>query len=96
MTKEKIDVMKVAALARLRVSENEALVLEPQLVRILSHIATLDELETKEIDPTGGVGLTSAPLGDDHPHVATKQSEVLSQAPEHLAGQFAVPRFVDN
>ncbi len=96
MTKEKIDVMKVAALARLRVSEDEALVLEPQLARILGHIATLNELDTTAVESTPVAGLTSAPLGDDHPQVATKQTEVLSQCSAQLAGQFAVPRFVDH
>lgn len=98
MTKEKIDVMKVAALARLRVSPDEAAVLAPQLARILEHIETLNSLETSAIERTTSTTVATAPLGDDHPHrdSGTKPSEALSQAPAQVDGQFAVPRFVEN
>jgi aspartyl-tRNA(Asn)/glutamyl-tRNA(Gln) amidotransferase subunit C len=91
----RIDVQKIAALARLNLSENEVATMAPQLARVLAYIATLDELDTTEVAPTSHVVALSAPLGEDNPREGVARQEALGQAPEKVDGQFAVPRFVE-
>jgi aspartyl/glutamyl-tRNA(Asn/Gln) amidotransferase C subunit len=109
MTNEKIDVLKVATLARLHISEAEASVMAPQLARILGHIATFASISAApEANSTELVSSLSqqvsestettaqTTLAQDNPHVCTAPSEIFSQAPAHAQGQFAVPKFVDH
>jgi aspartyl-tRNA(Asn)/glutamyl-tRNA(Gln) amidotransferase subunit C len=91
----KIDVQKIAALARLTLSDDEVATMAPQLARVLAYIATLDELDTSEVAATSHVVALSAPLGQDAPREGIARHEALGQAPEQADGQFAVPRFVE-
>lgn len=92
----RIDVQKIAALARLELSPEEVATMQPQLARVLEYIATLDELDTKDVAPTSHVVAVRAPLGEDKAHEGLARDEALAQAPTRADGQFSVPRFVES
>jgi aspartyl-tRNA(Asn)/glutamyl-tRNA(Gln) amidotransferase subunit C len=91
----RIDVQKVAALARLTLSDDEVATMGPQLARVLEYIATLDELDTTNVAATSHVVALHAPLGEDSVRDGVARDEALAQAPSRIDGQFAVPRFVE-
>ncbi|HXZ18411.1 MAG TPA: Asp-tRNA(Asn)/Glu-tRNA(Gln) amidotransferase subunit GatC [Candidatus Acidoferrales bacterium] len=101
------DVLRVAELANLDLTEAELSTYGPQLASILSYCEKLNELDTTNVEPlaqileAGGDAkdkLDSQHLRDDAPRDAAVISEVVRRAPEGLAGQpayFRVPKVID-
>jgi aspartyl-tRNA(Asn)/glutamyl-tRNA(Gln) amidotransferase subunit C len=90
-----LDVHKVATLARLTLDDAEAQRFEPQLRRVLDHIAEMDGLDTSSVEPTSHVVDLAAPLREDVPVVGLSRVEVMAQAPRVIDGGFVVPKFVE-
>ena len=63
----KISVEHIAKLARLSVSEEEKELFGPQLNGILSYMEKLNELDTKDVEPTSHVLSLSNVMRDDMP-----------------------------
>lgn len=84
-------VLHVAKLARLALSEDEARQMQAQLDAILEYMEGLDELDVSDVPPTFHSIPMSAPLRRDVPVRCSDRSETLAQAPESEAGGFAVP-----
>jgi aspartyl-tRNA(Asn)/glutamyl-tRNA(Gln) amidotransferase subunit C len=88
------DVVHVARLARLALTEDELASLTRDLGAILDHAARVSALDT------GGVAPTAHPLPlanvfrPDDPRPGLDRDEVLSQAPEAEDGRFRVPRIL--
>ncbi len=94
MADEKItldQVLHVAKLARLTLSDDEARQMQQQLDAILGHMAELDELDVSEVPPTFHSIPMNAPLRPDVPARCSDRSEILDQAPQSEAGGFVVP-----
>jgi aspartyl-tRNA(Asn)/glutamyl-tRNA(Gln) amidotransferase subunit C len=91
----RIDVEKVAALARLTLAPGEAARFEPQLARVLEYIAQLDELDTTGVEPTSHVVPLAAPLRPDEPRPGLTREAALAAAPRVAEGVFVVPKFVE-
>lgn len=91
-----IDVLKVAALARLTITAEEAARFEPQLRAILGHIAQLDAVDTASVEATSHVLGIDARLREDDVVQGLRREEALSQAPRTAEGAFVVPRFVES
>ena len=85
------DVAHIAALARLKLSEAQMEHYRGQLSTILDHIAKLQELDTQNVPPTTGGGLTSMPLRVDEPRPSLDPSTLLKTAPQTSDDQFQVP-----
>jgi len=85
------DVQHIATLARLRLTETQMEHYRGQLSSILDHIAKLQELDTHDIPPTTGGGLTSMPLRADEPRPSLDTQTLLKTAPETSDDQFKVP-----
>ncbi|MGB5694029.1 MAG: Asp-tRNA(Asn)/Glu-tRNA(Gln) amidotransferase subunit GatC [Polyangiales bacterium] len=84
-------VLHVAKLARLRLSEEEARQMQRQLDAILGYMEGLDELDVSEVPPTFHSIPMDAPMRRDVPEPCSDRSEILAQAPESEEGGFAVP-----
>jgi aspartyl-tRNA(Asn)/glutamyl-tRNA(Gln) amidotransferase subunit C len=84
-------VLHVAKLARLRLSEEEAQRMQEQLDAILGYMEGLDELDVSDVPPTFHSIPMDAPLRPDVPERCSDRSETLGQAPESEAGGYAVP-----
>jgi len=84
------DVRKVAALARLELSDGEVERMTIELGGILDHIATLSELKTDHISPTSQVLDLSNVLRDDMMCPSLPVEAVLANAPDRDDQSFRV------
>ncbi|UCF47529.1 MAG: Asp-tRNA(Asn)/Glu-tRNA(Gln) amidotransferase subunit GatC [Myxococcales bacterium] len=84
-------VLHVAMLARLTLSDDEAREMQAQLDAILGYMEGLDELDVSDVPPTLHSIPMDAPMRSDVPERCSDRSETLAQAPESEAGGYAVP-----
>ncbi len=92
---DKENVIKVAKLAKLQLSEDEVEIFSKQLPNILKFIEKLEELETDNILPFYELIEKPSPMREDTPQSGLSQEEALANAPEAENGFFVVPRVVD-
>jgi aspartyl-tRNA(Asn)/glutamyl-tRNA(Gln) amidotransferase subunit C len=93
------DVLRVAELAHLELSEAEVETYRRQLDSILEYIGKLNELDTAGVAPmaqavAAGSGANPS-LRDDTPRADAVGQPVLEQAPEAAPPFFRVPRVID-
>ena len=93
---DRAQVLHVAKLARLTLRDDEVPTVTAQLVKILAHIAQLDEADTDGVEPTAQVGVDRLPLREDRPHEGVPRDVALAQAPETAGFGFVVPAFVED
>jgi aspartyl-tRNA(Asn)/glutamyl-tRNA(Gln) amidotransferase subunit C len=92
----KDDVIKVAELARLEVTQEETEIFTDQLGNILEYIEKLNELDTNNVEPTYHVLDISTPLREDKVVNWLTIEEVLQNAPESEDDFFVVPQVIDD
>ncbi len=87
-------VLRVANLARLKLTEEEVETFSRQLGDILNFVRQLEELDTSGVEPyiqeTEGT-----PMREDEPREGLSREEALGNAPEREDGFFVVPRIVE-
>lgn len=91
-----MDVKKVAALAHLEISDDEANKFAPQMEQIVAYIEKLNELNTDDVEASIG-GLTEESeetdaIREDTVGQSLGQEKALSEAPEGVEGHFRVPK----
>jgi aspartyl-tRNA(Asn)/glutamyl-tRNA(Gln) amidotransferase subunit C len=86
------DVLHVAALARLELSEEEIAAFTGQLNNILDHVAELESADVGDVSALTGASEWPAPLRSDEPGADTLNlpAAALSKAADQ--GFFTVPR----
>jgi aspartyl-tRNA(Asn)/glutamyl-tRNA(Gln) amidotransferase subunit C len=84
-------VLHVARLARLELSEPEIERMAAELSKVLDHIARIGELELDDVPPTSHVVEIANALRADEPRPCLPRDVVLAQAPAVEADGFAVP-----
>ena len=84
-------VLHVARLARLRLSEEEIEPLARELSAVLDHVARIGELELADVPPTSHVVELTGALREDEPRECLPREVALAQAPAVSAGGFSVP-----
>ena len=89
------NVLHVAKLARLELSENEIDRMQADLSGILDYINQLSELDTSNVAATTQVAVAAAPFRADEPRPSLPHDLALGQAPRSSSDGFAVPAFVD-
>ena len=89
------NVLHVAKLARLELSEAEIDRMQRDLDGILEYVNQLSELDTSSVPATAQVAVAAAPFRGDQPHQSLPHDLALSQAPRSSSDGFAVPAFVD-
>jgi aspartyl-tRNA(Asn)/glutamyl-tRNA(Gln) amidotransferase subunit C len=88
---EREQVLHVAKLARLRLSEPEVERMAGELSGILAHVDRIGELELEEVPPTSHVVELENVLRPDEPRPSWSRETVLEQAPDSADGAFRVP-----
>jgi aspartyl-tRNA(Asn)/glutamyl-tRNA(Gln) amidotransferase subunit C len=88
------DVVHVARLARLELTEEEVEEFTGQLGAVLEHAADIAALDIAEVPPTAHPLPLVNVLRDDVPVPSLDRDEVLSQAPAAEDGRFRVPRIL--
>jgi aspartyl-tRNA(Asn)/glutamyl-tRNA(Gln) amidotransferase subunit C len=88
------DVVHLAHLSRLDLTEAELDTYVGQLEVILESVATVSEVAGDDIEPTShAVPLTNV-FRDDEPRPGLTQQQALDQAPAAVAGRFGVPQIL--
>jgi len=84
-------VLHVAKLARLRLSDDEVERMPAELSKILDHIEKISELDLDGVEPTSHViGLENV-LREDEPAESLPRERALEQAPDAAPDGFRVP-----
>ncbi|HAW29837.1 Asp-tRNA(Asn)/Glu-tRNA(Gln) amidotransferase subunit GatC [Gimesia maris] len=85
------EVLKVASLSRLKLSETEVTALGEQMGSVLKYIAMLDELDTADIEPMAHAIEISNVFRDDQLQESLPREQALSNAPQTDGNYFLVP-----
>jgi aspartyl-tRNA(Asn)/glutamyl-tRNA(Gln) amidotransferase subunit C len=89
------EVERVAALARLSLSEAEATQMAVELEAILAYVETLAEVDTAGIDPTSHPIALATPLREDRAEAPLDPELALANAPEREGSAFVVPKVIE-
>ena len=91
----KMDIEKVARLARLELSEEEKKTFGNQLDQILTYVEQLNRLDTTGVEPTSHAIPVQNAFREDETRPPFPREEVLGIAPEEEDGHFKVPRIIE-
>jgi aspartyl-tRNA(Asn)/glutamyl-tRNA(Gln) amidotransferase subunit C len=84
-------VLHVARLARLELSEDEVERMAAELSGILEHVDRVASLDLDDVEPTSHVVELENVLRADEPEPSLPRERVLEQAPDPVDGAFRVP-----
>ena len=84
-------VLHVARLARLRLSDEEVERMAIELSTILDHVEKIEELDLAGVEPTSHVVELENVLRDDEPRPSWPRERVLAEAPDASDEGFRVP-----
>jgi aspartyl-tRNA(Asn)/glutamyl-tRNA(Gln) amidotransferase subunit C len=84
-------VLHVARLARLRLTEDEVERMSSELSSILGHIEKIGELDLEGVEPTSHVIEIENVLRPDEPRPSLPRERALENAPDATAEGFRVP-----
>jgi aspartyl-tRNA(Asn)/glutamyl-tRNA(Gln) amidotransferase subunit C len=93
ISKEEIE--HIAVLARLSLSEEEKEIFGPQLSSVLDYMEKLNELDTRDIEPTSHVIALSNVMRDDAPRDSIPREDALMNAPSHTDKFYRVPKIIE-
>jgi len=88
---DRAQVLHVARLARLELTDAEVEVMAAELSKVLDHIEKIRELDLDNVPPTSHVVDVVNALRADEPQPCLPVEVALQSAPEPLAGGFGVP-----
>jgi aspartyl-tRNA(Asn)/glutamyl-tRNA(Gln) amidotransferase subunit C len=88
------DVLHVARLARLTLTDEEVELFTDQLAAVLAHAADVAALDTSGVPPTAHPLPLQNVFRDDEVRPSLDRDEVLAQAPAAEEGRFRVPRIL--
>ncbi|MBA3060999.1 MAG: Asp-tRNA(Asn)/Glu-tRNA(Gln) amidotransferase subunit GatC [Nitrospirae bacterium] len=91
----KISVEYISKLARLSVSEEEKETFSTQLNSILSYMEKLNELDTKDVEPTSHVVSLSNVMRDDVQRDSISREDALANAPDRTDKFYRVPKIIE-
>ncbi len=92
----KDDVLHVARLARLELSDAEIETMRQPLNSILTYIDRLKELDVTDVEPTSHVVPLVNVMRDDTVAPSVPQDEMLRNAPDRVGELFRVPRIIED
>ena len=84
-------VLHVARLARLELSDEEVERMSSELSSILDHVEKINELDLEGVAPTSHVVELENVLRPDEPRPSWPRQQILAEAPDVADGFFRVP-----
>jgi len=90
-----LDVAYVARLARINLTEDEALIFQKQLDEVLKYSEKLRQVDVTRLDPAAHAFPVSNVFRDDSPRDWFTAEQALSNAPRQANGLFVVPKVVE-
>jgi aspartyl-tRNA(Asn)/glutamyl-tRNA(Gln) amidotransferase subunit C len=88
---DRSQVLHVARLARLELSDSEIEQMSSELSKVLGHFEKIGELDMEGVAPTSHVVDVTDALRPDEPELSLPREVVLASAPEPLEDGFGVP-----
>ena len=95
MSVDSTTVRKIAALARIAVTDAQVEAMVPELNNILGWIEQLGEVDTSAVAPMTAVIPNTLRLRDDSVTDGNVRDAVLKNAPQAEHGFFAVPKVIE-
>lgn len=95
MSIDQATVQKIARLARIAITAEEAAALEPELNNILGWVEQLGEVDVTGVEPMTAVIANRLRLRDDVVTDGNIRDAVLANAPEPQHGFFGVPKVIE-
>ncbi len=95
MSLDKATVVRIAALCRIKVADEELEALAEELGNILTWVAELDAVDTEGVPPMTGVAEMALRRRDDELTDGGHADKVLANAPQADAGYFTVPKVLE-
>ena len=95
MALDKATVAHIAALARIKLAEDELEPLASELSHILTWMEQLNEVDTAGIPPMASVAATRLPMREDVVTDGGRREDILGNAPRTARGFFVVPKVVE-
>ena len=89
------EVEHVASLARLALKEEEMEQFTEQLSEILTYVEKLNELDTKNVEPTSHVLPVSNVMRNDETTISLDRRKALGNAPDRTEEFFRVPKVIE-
>jgi len=90
------DVLKLARLSRLRISDEEIELFQKELSEILAYVEQLSSVDTNGLKPTAQVTGLENVMRDDTPiEYGVTQEELLKNVPETKASYIKVKRVIE-
>ena len=90
------EVLHVARLARLALSDDEVDRLKDQMGGILDYVRQLDTLDARDIVPTSHAVEMGTPFRDDSVRPFGDKEALLANAPDRQGDFFRVPRIIED
>lgn len=91
---EREDVLKLAKLSRLSVTEEDIPGLAKHLDGMLSHMESLRSLDLSQVEPMTGVEDGVMELRDDVPLEGLSSQDAFRNAPEMESDHFVIPKVI--
>ncbi|MBD0282031.1 MAG: Asp-tRNA(Asn)/Glu-tRNA(Gln) amidotransferase subunit GatC [Thermoleophilaceae bacterium] len=88
---ERDQVLHVARLARLRLTDDEVDRMAGEMSKILEHVEKMSELDLDGVEPTSHVVELQNVLREDAPRGSLPRAQALDPAPDVAQGGFRVP-----
>ncbi len=89
------EILHVARLARLRLTEGELAPVRDDLNRVLEYVEKLNELDLNDVKPTMHVLTQETPLRADVCGESLSVEDALKNGPKVADNMFVVPRIMD-
>jgi aspartyl-tRNA(Asn)/glutamyl-tRNA(Gln) amidotransferase subunit C len=86
------EVLHIAKLAKLKLTEEEIELFQEQLGQILSYFRKLQELDTSAVEPLKHVPTLGSAWREDEPRESLPPEEALKNAPKRRGDYFDVPK----
>jgi len=90
-----IDVHKVAMLSRIRLTDDEAAELGPQLESILDYVDQLQQVDTEGVVETAHPHDAAMPLRVDVVTNGNRRDALQASAPNTQSGLYVVPKVIE-
>jgi len=95
MALDKATVAHIAALARIRISEDQLEPLAHELSHILDWVEQLSQVDTTGVTPMASAAEASLPMREDAVTDGGCRDAILGNAPRSAHGFFTVPKAVE-
>ncbi len=89
------EVLKIASLAKLHLTEDEVDLYTDQMNEILDYMHQLDELDTENVEPLSHVLDQLNMTRQDEEEPSLSRDEALSNAPDSDGEYFVVPKVIE-